>query len=108
LLPAAAIRTAFFATAYAIAWSSVALPAGPPRLMLITRAPASAARTIPLASVAMSPAPSSPSTFTGRIEHVQQIPATPAALLLRAAMMPATDVPWPWTSFAFVVFPTTS
>src|SRR6266516_2252897 len=66
--------------------------------MLMIEAPWSAAQTIPLAIVDEEPMPLSFITLTGRIWHDQQRPATPMPLLPRAAMMPATAVPWLLTS----------
>ena len=44
------------------------------------------------------PAPLPPITFTGINEQEEQAPTPPRPLLARAATMPATMVPWPWSS----------
>ena len=44
------------------------------------------------------PLPSAPRTLTGITRHDQQMPAPPRPLSGRAAMTPATIVPWPYWS----------
>ena len=63
--------------------------------MLITRAPWSAAQTIPSAMSAALPAPFAPITLTGISEQRGQAPTPPMPLFERAAITPATSVPCP-------------
>ena len=57
------------------------------------RAPWSTAQTMPAAMMESRPDPFESRTFTGITEQFQQMPATPARLLARAPMIPATGVP---------------
>src|SRR5205823_9088842 len=82
-------------TASATAW----LNELPPRLMLITSIPYRVAQTIPLATDDQEPAPFASSTFTAYRVASGATPMTPNPLS-RAAMMPATCVPCPWSSNA--------
>ncbi len=61
--------------------------------MFTTSAPWSAAHRTPLAMSSKEPLPSS-STFTGMIYASGATPAMPMPLLVAAAAMPATWVPW--------------
>ena len=49
----------------------------------------------PLGDAPALPEPSAPITFTGITEQRQQALVTPTPLLERAAITPATMVPWP-------------
>ena len=42
------------------------------------------------------------STLTGMILTLGAMPAMPCPLFIAAAMMPATCVPWPWSSLGSV------
>ena len=68
-----------------------------PRLRLMTFAPFETAHEMPAATASVVPLPLSARTLTGMIEtgRVPATPATPMALSVAAAMMPATCVPWP-------------
>ena len=68
----------------------------------MTVAPLSAAQRTPSAIVESKPSPVLSSTFTGRIRAVQATPAMPTPLLVSAAAIPATIVPWPLSSAALV------
>jgi hypothetical protein len=72
----------------------------PPRLRLTTRAPWSTAQTMPFEIGEYGPLPLASSTFTGTSEESNASPATPTALFVAAAAMPATWVPWPLSSIA--------
>jgi hypothetical protein len=63
---------------------------------------------MPFATVALLPEPFAPRTFTGISEHVQQSPAWPSRLFVRAAATPAAAVPCPWSSLGSASFPTKS
>ena len=62
----------------------------PPSERLMTLAPASAAYTMPEATLEVDPEPLSSRTLTDRIMHSGQAPATPVPLFVAAAAMPAT------------------
>src|SRR5438105_8319950 len=51
-----------------------------------------------LATDAYEPEPLEASTFTGTTVDVKDVPATPSALFVEAAAIPATCVPWPLSS----------
>src|SRR3972149_2969008 len=53
---------------------------------------------IPWATSEEVPVPVESSTFTDSSVTPQATPATPSPLLLRAPIIPATIVPWPWSS----------
>ncbi|MNY00133.1 hypothetical protein D3C86_1326160 [compost metagenome] len=53
---------------------------------------------MPWAIAEVEPEPSEPSTLMARILVLGATPTTPLPLLARAAMVPATWVPWPWSS----------
>ncbi len=94
LFPAAATTTEPLRSAYCIAiWMPGDAP--PPRLRLMTRAPWSAAQTIPAATFDDTPLPFASSTRTGRMRTLGAAPAMPRPLFTRAAMIPATCVPCP-------------
>ena len=67
---------------------------GLPKLALTTRIPRSAAYVTAAAASVLEPVPLDPSTLRGTSWARHATPATPRALLPRAAMMPATWVPW--------------
>ena len=71
-----------------------------PMLMLITWAPWSAAQLMPVGDVVGRAGAVASSTRTGRIFAAGATPATPMPLLVAAAAMPATCVPWPFRSCA--------
>ena len=68
---------------------------GPPRLMLMTWAPLSAAKRMACAMAAMEPEPRADRTLSGMIEALKATPPTPSLLFVDWAMVPATWVPWP-------------
>ncbi len=68
--------------------------------MLITSAPFWAAQTMPSMTSAIQPLPSASNALTGMIWAAGATPAMPLPLLARAAMIPATWVPWPLSSLA--------
>ncbi len=72
----------------------------PPSDMLITLAPLSAAKRMASAMSAEVPLPKWLSTFTGISVASKATPATPSPLFVAWAMVPATCVPWPWSSLA--------
>src|ERR687886_738754 len=63
-------------------------------------APGCAAQMIPFATPASDPDPLELRTFTGMIGDETATPLTPTPLFVEAAAMPATCVPWPWSSKA--------
>src|SRR5947208_14480591 len=83
----------------------VALAALVPRLRLSTFAPWSTAHVIAELAALLDPEPEESSTLSGMTSHCQQTPATPAALLPRAPMMPATEVPCPLSSVVSLLPP---
>ena len=103
LLPAATARKTPFPTAYRMALSTGELGSSPPRLMLITLAPWSAAHRMPCAStdIVLSlgaccrTSQSLASTFTGMTLTLNAIPDGPRLLLVLSAIVPVTWVPWP-------------
>ena len=66
----------------------------------MTWAPLSAAQRIPSATPVVVPQPSALSTFTGIKRAPKARPAVPRPLWVDWAMVPATWVPWPWSSLA--------
>src|SRR6185503_10206509 len=86
--------------AYFTALAMVPTGTDPPRLMLMTWAPWSAAQRIPDAMPAIDPDPRADSTLIGMIDTPNATPATPSLLLVDWAMVPATWVPCPWSSAA--------
>jgi hypothetical protein len=68
--------------------------------MLMTLAPWSAAQRMPSAIPETEPEPRAESTLMGMILAWNATPATPMALLVDWAIVPATCVPWPWSSVA--------
>src|SRR5919112_176788 len=73
-------------------------PLEPPRLRLATRAPFWADQVRPLAIHDHDPLPLLPRTLTGTRVQFGQVPAPPVLLLVLAAAVPATWVPWPCLS----------
>jgi len=66
----------------------------------MTCAPWSAAQRMPWAMPAIEPEPRADSTLIGMIETPNATPATPSLLFVDCAIVPATCVPWPWSSTA--------
>jgi hypothetical protein len=64
-----------------------------PRLRLITLAPLSAAKQMPLATSSSEPEPSASRTLTGSTLAAGATPATPTPLFVTAATVPETWVP---------------
>src|SRR5439155_25503586 len=79
------------------------LPATPPMLMFMTFAPWSAAHVRPLTIVEAYANPVASVTRIGMIRLCHATDATPVTLSPMAAAVPATQVPWPYTSDAFVL-----
>src|SRR5215831_366456 len=97
-LPAAQTTTTPLSWAYLTAFDSTDEAIGPPSDMLMTLAPWSAAQRMPLAMPDTEPEPRAESTLIGMILAWKATPATPMPLCVDCAMVPATCVPWPWSS----------
>ena len=69
----------------------------------MTLAPWSAAQRIDCAMAATEPEPRADSTLSGMIATSGATPATPRLLFVLCAMVPATWVPWPWSSSALAL-----
>ena len=69
-----------------------------PTERLMTFAPWAAANLIPAEMSSTEPVPSGLMALMARIFASGATPAMPAPLLVCAAMMLATHVPWPWPS----------
>src|SRR5207244_3747660 len=95
--PAAATTTAPAASASATAARTNG-SSSPAMDRLTTFAPSATASWMPAATSEGNPTPSSPSTLIDSTLVLQPIPATPVRLLVRAATVPATWVPWPFWS----------
>src|SRR3712207_6782075 len=80
-------------------------PLDPPRLRLATWAPLFAAQARPLAIHDQDPLPLLVRTLTGTRVQFGQVPATPVLLLVLAAAVPETWVPWPFLSSVSVEEP---
>ena len=72
----------------------------------MTLAPWSAAQRIACAMAATEPEPCAESTLSGMIVTSGATPATPSLLLVDCAIVPATCVPWPWSSSALALLAT--
>ena len=105
-LPAAATTTTPLSRAYFTALAIVPMAMGPPRLMLMTFAPWSAAQRIDCAMAATEPEPFAESTLSGMIATSGATPATPSLLFVDCAIVPATCVPCPWSSSALALLAT--
>ena len=95
--PAEATTTIPAATARPIASRSTFVWRSAPRLRLITTAPRAIARSTASAMLSDETEPVV-DAWIERIRHVQQTPADPTLSVPEAAMIPATFVPWPFTS----------
>jgi hypothetical protein len=60
------------------------------------------AKSIPSATSKKLPTPSGPSTLIGRIAQPNASPAMPASLFVASAIVEATCVPWPSSSFGWL------
>ncbi len=99
-LPAAATSRTSRDAAYATASARAGWYCGVPNDMLMTRAPLLVAQRMPsMAFASYSASPAAPGStvsviFTGIRPASKPAPETPASLLVTAAAMPATWLPW--------------
>src|SRR4051794_34823046 len=103
LLPAAqTMITPCWLAYWSAFWITSSVP-GPPQLALITLAPWSTAYSIADAAAVSVPLPVASRNFTGMSWTFHATPVTPSALLPTAAISPAVNVPWPWSSIGLLV-----
>src|SRR5919198_6501725 len=100
--PAAATNKELSWSATLIASASACEYEPPAHELFITSAPFCAAYSTALTASAVVPEPCALRNLTGMIRTFQFTPATPTPLLPAAPIVPATCVPWPWSSIGLL------